>query len=290
MERKNITLEVKDLDTSKRIAIIAHAAYDNIDYTKDISRKGMFTKSWKENKDVNFYLNHDDEKAPGKILDLYEDDKHAYTKAWLGTHTLGNDTLLMLDEGIIKKASFGYYTTKSNPITIKGQKIRELKEVIHTETSVLTKMPANIKTNIVSVVKSFDGFPELKTLTPQEQGLLKEININDADTIGRLVSIAAGLDPQSDLYTWIVWNISRRADMWGDVRSQLRYNSADVKAIQAHVKTMEKFCNDTKASDECIKTILEDIEETKQLLTQYNTDPTFIKQVSSGWDGWFNKN
>lgn len=161
MERKSITFELKDLDKSKRTAIIAHAAYDNIDYTKDISRKGMFNKSWQENKgNISFYLNHNDEQAPGKVIDVYEDNQFAYTKAWLGTHTLGNDVLTMMDEGVIKKASFGYITQKSSPVTIKGQKIRELKEVAHIETSVLTKMPANIKAGVMSVTKAFDGITD----------------------------------------------------------------------------------------------------------------------------------
>lgn len=158
MERKSINFELKDLDKSKRTAIIAHAAYDNVDLTRDISRKGMFTKSWQENKaDISFYLNHNDEQAPGKVIDVYEDDRFAYTKAWLGTHTLGTDVLTMMDEGVIKKASFGYITDKSNQITVKGQKIRELKEVRHLETSVLTKMPANLKAGVMSVTKAFDG-------------------------------------------------------------------------------------------------------------------------------------
>lgn len=158
VERKSINFELKDLDKSKRIAIIAHAAYDNIDFTKDISRKGMFTKSWAESKEnISFYLNHNDEQAPGKVVDVYEDNQFAYTKAWLGTHTLGNDVLTMMDEGIIKKASFGYITKKSNVISKDSQKVRELKEVQHLETSVLTKMPANIKAGVISITKSFDG-------------------------------------------------------------------------------------------------------------------------------------
>ncbi len=140
MEKKSISFELKDLDREKRIAIIAHAAYDNIDYTNDISRKGMFTKSWNESKgDINFYLNHNDEQAPGKVEDVYEDDQFAYTKAWCGTHTLGNDVLTMMDEGVIKKASFGYSTIRSNNINVKGKKVRELKEVKHFETSVLPR-------------------------------------------------------------------------------------------------------------------------------------------------------
>ncbi len=113
IETKSIPFELKDMDKNTRTAVIAHAAYNNIDRTKDISRKGMFTKSWKESKDeIALYLNHNDEQSPGKVVDVYEDDSYAYTKAWLGTHTLGNDTLIMMDEGIIKKASFGYAVGK----------------------------------------------------------------------------------------------------------------------------------------------------------------------------------
>lgn len=223
MERKSINFELKDLDKSKRTAIIAHAAYDNIDFTKDISRKGMFNKSWSENKsDISFYLNHNDEQAPGKVVDVYEDANFAYTKAWLGTHTLGNDVLTMMDEGVIKKASFGYITQKSNPITVKGQKVRELKEVQHIETSVLTKMPANIKAGIVSVTKAFEGVTD-------EQ----------------------------------------------------------IKEFYRHLTVMEKFCRNTNASDGCIKMMLQEVENTKQFISEYNTAFTQTEpDASVAWKGW----
>lgn len=225
MERKSINFELKDLDKSKRTAIIAHAAYDNIDFTQDISRKGMFTRSWNASKkDINFYLNHNDEQAPGKVEDVYEDAEFAYTKAWLGTHTLGNDVLTMMDEGIIKKASFGYITKKSNPITLSGKKVRELKEVHHLETSVLTKMPANMKAGVMSVTKAFEGL-----------------------------------------------------------------TAVEVKEFNEHLTTLEKFCRNTKASDTCIKSMLEDVENMKNFISQYNTASTLNDQDASVWKGWTNK-
>lgn len=225
MERKSIILEVKDLDKSKRTAIIAHAAYDNIDFTQDISRKGMFNKSWSENKEnINLYLNHNDEQSPGKVVDVYEDSHYAFTKAWFGTHTLGNDVLTMMDEGIIKKASFGYITKKSNIITKDGKKVRELKEVQHLETSVLTKMPANIKAGVMSVTKAFDGITE-----------------------------------------------------------------AQIKEFYQHLTALEKFCRNTKASDGCIKSMLQEVENTKQFISEYNTAFTLKEPGASVWEGWFNQ-
>jgi HK97 family phage prohead protease len=272
MERKSVNFELKDIDRSKRTAVIAHCVYNNIDRTEDISRKGMFTKSWQESKDdINFYFNHNDEQAPGKVVDVFEDNEAAYTKAWLGTHTLGNDVLTMMDEGVIKKASFGYITQKKNYIDVKGRKVRELKEVSHLETSVLTKIPANPLAGVRQVVKSFYALPEIKALSPNEQAILKSIATSDMDVLKMLIDLSATLEPTSDLYTWINWNISRRADYIGDIRSQIKYNSGELKELQTHVETMEKFCRNTHASDDCIKSILLEIENGKQLISEYNT-------------------
>src|SRR5690348_1746010 len=213
MEKKSIPFELKDIDKNKRTAIIAHAVYNNIDYTEDISRKGMFNKSWQESKDnINFYLNHNDEQAPGKVTDVYEDENEAYTKAWLGTHTLGNDVLIMMDEGVIKKASFGYVVEKKNFINVKGRQVRELKEVQHLETSVLTKMPANPKAGVRQVVKSLSAL-EFKTLSPNEQVALKNILFGDQNVLEQLVTLSNSLDATSDLYTWINYTISQRASI-----------------------------------------------------------------------------
>lgn len=280
MERKSINFELKDLDKSKRIAIIAHATYDNIDRVGDISRKGMFTKTWSESKaDLNFYLNHNDEQAPGKVEDVYEDNHNAYTKAWMGTHTLGNDVLTMMDEGIIKKASFGYITVKSNPLTQNGRKVRELKEVRHLETSVLTKMPANNSAGVVSVIKSFEGMMDIKTLSQNEQNVLRSISNADQRTLAELIAMAGTLDPKSDLYTWVTYSISRRADMMGDVRSQIRYNSGELKEMAGHLVKMEKFVKNTNASDECIKSIITEIAEVKNILA---TEPPISTQPEEG--------
>lgn len=272
MERKTINFELKDIDKSKRTAIIAHAVYNNIDLTNDISRKGMFNKSWQENKDdISFYLNHNDEQAPGKVVDVYEDDTNAYTKTWLGTHTLGNDVLIMMDEGIIKKASFGYITEKANQIDVKGKKVRELKEVRHIETSVLTKAPANPKAGVRQVIKSFMQTPEFKMLSMDEQAMLKKMLSCDQMCMEEMVKMMGQIDAKSDLYTGLSYMISQRASMMGDMMRQLKWNTEDVSAVKAHIQTMENFCRNTKASDDCIKTILSEIEESKQLISEYNT-------------------
>lgn len=193
---KSVELELKDLDTASRTAVIAHCVYDNIDRTKDISKKGMFSKSWSESKDVKFYLNHDVTQAPGKVLDLYEDDQKAYTKVKFGTHTLGEDTFRMVQEGIATSASFGYSTVKSENEKIKGQDIRILKEVKHYETSVLTAMPANPLAGVISVQKSINLLSRLEKL----EKFIRTTTVSDEsiksvlEEILSIKSILSGLD------------------------------------------------------------------------------------------------
>lgn len=278
METKSISIELKDVDTSKRTAIIAHAVYNNIDRTGDISCKGMFDKTWKENKNIDFLFNHEPDQIPGSVLRTYDDEEKAYTEVKFGNWTLGNDVLEMADSGILKGASFGYIAEKKEYVNIKGKKIRKLKEVYHGETSLLTKTPANALAGIVSLQKSFE---EIKALTPDEQQALKNIVALDLNSLEELVRIAATVDTKSDLYSWVTYAISRRSDLMGDLRSQLKYNSAELKKLSEHASTLDKFCRDTKASDETIKKLMEEKENIEQFLLEYNTADTQPEPLAS---------
>lgn len=217
-EIKSISdFEVKDLDTNRRTAVIAHAVYDVIDKVQDISRKGMFNRSWKAakatgiEKSIGFYINHDPERQPGLVKDVWETENKAYTKVWFGNHTLGNDTLAMMSDGIIRGASFGYTTLDRNFKEIKGKKIRELKEVIHGETSVVYGLePVNDLAGVVSVTKA---------------GNLEE--------------------------------------------------------LKSRIESMENFCRNSNASDDCIKTLLSQIEDVKSIISRNDTADTRIANGSS---------
>jgi HK97 family phage prohead protease len=129
--------------------------YDNIDRAGDIARRGMFTKSWKENKAVDFLIDHTAGLKPGKVIGLFDDEKKAYTKVKFSESTLGTDTMIQMDEGIITGASFGFYAIKANKVEVKGRKVRELKEVIHDETTVTrSRNPINPLAGVVKVTKA----------------------------------------------------------------------------------------------------------------------------------------
>jgi len=154
-----IVLEVKDLDTSKRTAVIKHAVYNSIDKVGDISHKGMFTKSWSEGL-PKFYFNHNKEQKPGKTLRVSEDNEGAYTEVKFSNTTLGNDVMEMIVDGLVEGASYGYETIKKDYSEIKGKRIRNLREVKHPETSILNIEPAHDGAGVVSFIKSLDDITE----------------------------------------------------------------------------------------------------------------------------------
>ena len=160
MERSaGVHLKVKDLDASKRTAVIKHAVYGSIDKTGDISHKGMFTKSWNEGL-PKFYFNHNKEQKPGKTLRVSEDNEGAYTEVKFSNTTLGNDVMEMISDGIVEGASYGYLTIKKDYSEVKGRRIRNLREVKHSETSILNIEPAHDGAGVVSLIKSLDEITE----------------------------------------------------------------------------------------------------------------------------------
>lgn len=188
------SLELSDMDKEHRTAVIAHAAYDNIDRAGDISRKGMFEKSWRETKasDIVFDIDHDKRQQPGKVIGTFESEAKAFTKVSFGTHTLGTDTMLMMDEGIIRGASFEFITEKKAQLNIKGRKIRELKEVKHLATTVtLSLPPVNPLAGVISVKKAIDVLAEYKSLVSRLDNFCRNTSASDECIIGVLSELKA---------------------------------------------------------------------------------------------------
>lgn len=256
MITKAIALAPDAVDLGKREAVIKHSTYKSLDGDGDRSNRGMFDKSWKENMGLlRFFLNHNRKEAPGKVLQTWDDDAGAFTRVKMGTHTLGEDVLKMLDEGIIVAASFGFEPLKFKDIKGKGKDYLEVK---HLETSVLTHWGAHEESGVVNVQKMLNqNGPklQLKQLTQPEQTLLRQLIINGMDNIRLAVQMMDSLDVDSDLYTAIHYIISRNSEQIADLKSQLRWGMKEAADIEARVKSMESFIRNTKASDDAIAMI-----------------------------------
>jgi HK97 family phage prohead protease len=277
MITKSIDLNIKDIDMSKREAVIAHATYKTFDGDGDLSNRGMFDKSWKEKFHLlRFFLNHKKDQAPGKVMKTWDDADHAYTHVKLGTHTLGEDVLKMLDEQVIVAASFGFDPIKYKDIKGAG---KDFKEVTHYETSVLTHWGAHEKSGVVAVTKSAHLVPKLnyKQLSQPEQDLLMTLINNGMESIQAAIDVAGQLDTDSDLYTFVMWFISRQADQIGGLRSELRYGMKE--KMEQQIAKMQKFISNTTASDDAIALIQKSLSSLlyKNSNTAITTDTSFRK-------------
>jgi HK97 family phage prohead protease len=271
-------ITIKDLDLTKREAVIAHATYSDLDREGDRANKGMFTKSWNENfDDLRFFLNHKKELAPGKPLKTWEDDEHAYTHVYLGTHTLGEDVLKQMDEGIIVASSYGFDPVRQTKMAKGGY---DMKEVRHFETSVLTHWGAHKSSGVVSVVKSFD--PEkLKELNNDEKNFLRRLIANRSEALQMSIDMNNMVVEGSDLWSYINEIIGSISYDVGWLKRRLEYGVKEVDDLRAGVKAMEKFIRNTKASDDCIQQITKELENTKQLLSEIDTAATYAPEQST---------
>lgn len=273
MITKAIDLSVKDIDLSKREAVIAHATYKSLDGDGDRSNRGMFDKSWKESFNLlRFFLNHKKDQAPGKALKAWDDGDHAYTHVKLGTHTLGEDVLKMLDEGVIVAASFGFDPIKMKDIKGKGKDFLEVK---HYETSVLTHWGAHVSSGPVAVMKQMGAMPfTLKQLSQVEQDLLMTLLANDMQSLQTALTVATDLEPSSDLYQFVMWFISRRAEIVANLRSELKWGMKE--KVEAQVLKMQRFIRNSSASDDCIN----DITKSLNILLNKNSDTALSTDTS----------
>lgn len=158
------TFEVKEVDLKSGFFKQAYTRYDVLDSDKERGRKGMFTKTWMENKSrIRHILNHDYTHPLGDPQKFYDEGDTAIMESQIGSHNEGKDFLMMVDSGLIKEASYGYNVIKSNKLK---DGTTELLEVKLWEVSSLTGWGANEHTPVLAYQKGkskselFDEFTE----------------------------------------------------------------------------------------------------------------------------------
>lgn len=274
-----------DVDLGKRTATVAYATYKSLDRDKDRAFKGMFSKSWQEFEDVRVFLNHDKTLAPARLetgngvgkmaQSFWEDDDHAYAKMWFGTHTLGEDTLKMMDEKLITDSSYLFL-----PMPNKFKKNEaggfNFYEVFLKEVSVLTHWGAHPESKVVSVNKSAND------IVIEEQ-VLKQLNQSEVDMLrsfisefnGNLVSLAAfaaSLPETSDIYTWVNYLIGDLSYTVTRFKDKLVYGqkSWTTDELSQHLQRLKSFARNSTASDATLQKIASEAEQIEALFFMDN--------------------
>lgn len=159
---KSNDTKVKDVDAQKGIVKAYFAVFGNIDSDGDIIESGAFAKTIKErgpegSDRIKHFKWHSSRHVPGKLLELGEDEFGGFFVSKLSNTTLGRDTLIEYDEGIITEHSHGFETIKADEDESGINHIRESKLW---EVSTLTAWGANSLTR-VDYVKDIKDEKEL---------------------------------------------------------------------------------------------------------------------------------
>lgn len=129
----HIPASIKDIDGKKGIVSGYFSRFDNVDADGDIIRKGAFTKTIMEagplssNPRIKHLLNHNSSQPLGKILSLSEDMTGLAYESQVGTHTLGQDFIKMVESDLIAEHSIGFQTLKTNKLKDGTSEITEIK-------------------------------------------------------------------------------------------------------------------------------------------------------------------
>lgn len=188
---KNLSIgaSFKDADAKKGIVTGYFSKFDNVDSDGDIIRKGAFKKTIAEQGPnsaqprIKHLMNHNVSMPLGKILDLKEDATGLAYESQIGTHTLGQDFIKMVESGLITEHSIGFRTIKRNQLQDYEGFMKnpskgwfELTELQLMEGSSLTAWGANALTPITGL----KGAINIDTIATQQKAIEKFCKDSDA--------------------------------------------------------------------------------------------------------------
>jgi len=118
LETKDLYSEekIKDVDVKKRVITGYLAQFNNVDKGGDVIMPNAFNQSLRERKDDIYFLNQHDWTQPHhrKFAELYTDNYGLkFVSEPLPNTSYSNDTLELIEKGIIDSNSIGYITEKA---------------------------------------------------------------------------------------------------------------------------------------------------------------------------------
>lgn len=174
LQFKNNTLAIKDVDLSKRTVIGYFSQFGSKDSDGDIIVKGAFSKTIKENETrIAHLLQHNIQQPIGKIQSLTEDSNGLKFESIMSKSTLGNDTLIQYQEGILREHSIGFNIVKRSEA-----QPEEIAEVKLWEGSTVT-FGANPNTPVIGIKSEFEKEEELLKRLQALESFMKKGSVSD---------------------------------------------------------------------------------------------------------------
>ena len=145
--------EVKDINIKDRIVQAYYFNSQTVDSDGEIISLDAYDKSITERGPkssmprIKHLFNHWE--GTGILQELGKDEKGGWFISKLGRHSVGRDTLLMYEDGLITEHSHGFETINASNEVIEGKDIRRIKEGILWEVTSLDKWGANMNTPVM---------------------------------------------------------------------------------------------------------------------------------------------
>jgi HK97 family phage prohead protease len=154
MKIKGINSGFSDADTKQGIVSGYFAIFNNKDLDGDVIEKGSFTKTVQERGPngkqlIKYLLDHKKDQVVAKITELYEDEKGLRYTAKIGSHSLGQDFLKMVESELINQHSVGYRIIQSKYDQV--YKANRIKEMAMFEGSAIQFLGANNDTTFIEL-------------------------------------------------------------------------------------------------------------------------------------------
>lgn len=189
-QTKNIpaAASIKDVDGKKGIITGYFAHFNNEDSDGDTIEPGAFAKTIKERGPeatkprIKHLRNHNIYEPVGVLQVLKEDTKGLYYESRAGTNFSAQDTVKMIESGMITEHSFGFETIRKvviNPDADYTDIKRTLQELKLWEGSALTAWGANELTG-PATMKALGKTVYIKMISDRQKALEKFCNTTDA--------------------------------------------------------------------------------------------------------------
>ncbi len=157
MERKALVTEFK-VDRQKRMIEGYASTFGNRDLVNDVVTRGAYKNTLARVGKIKAMRDH---KHPiGTLSHAEEDSTGLFVRKAISDTPLGQETVTLVEDGVLDAMSIGYETVKSNyELHTDGQRARMLKELKLREVSIVT-FPAN-EAALITGVKSLADLEEL---------------------------------------------------------------------------------------------------------------------------------